>query len=244
MRVKGISHEELAVRLGAQPGTTMDPDTAHETLKLSPGAWDLPDCAMLGETGNGWAFAVESPEARDRVDRLAPGRDMWSKHTVVSIWDSTMDPPIINVNVDADHPLTRRLVAEGGLGVRFVRVHRDDESDDVTMSDDYKVRDYKVRDIPGHPPQGCPGEQRSPAHLLPRGSERGLFVSAGQTVTGGTARDDPRGSRRQRSRYRPDPRSTSRSAPTAPSAAGARCRPRPPTAPRAPRRRRPPGARA
>lgn len=87
MMVKGISHEELAVHLGAQPGTVMDPDTAHEMLKLSPGPWDLPDYAMLGETGNGWAFAVESPEARDRVDR-------------------TMDPPIISVNVVGKHTMS------------------------------------------------------------------------------------------------------------------------------------------
>jgi len=163
--VKGISHEELAVYLGAQPGTVMDPDTAHEMLKPSPGHWDLPDYAMLGETGNGWAFAVESPEARDRVDRLAPGRDMWSKHTVVNIWDSTMDPPIIHVNVEGrhdwmfweynteetDHPLTRRLVAEGGFVVLSDRVHRDGESDDVTMSDVYRVMgEYYGLSLPRH----------------------------------------------------------------------------------------------
>ncbi|MGW3633293.1 hypothetical protein ACWD7F_24580 [Streptomyces sp. NPDC005122] len=235
--VKGIRLEELAVYLGAQAGTVMDPDTAHEMLKLSPGPWGLPDYAMLGETGNGWAFAVESPEARDRVDRLAPGRDMWSKHTVVTIWDSTMDPPMISVSVDGkrdwmfweyhtnetDHPLTRRLVAEGGFVVLSDRVHRDDESH-VTMSDVYRIVGeyyglslprqavtgqrlphvfseprvlvrpktqcpvcgehrmlpygggswgpgeyrlvciyYKVRNIPGHPPQGCPGEISGPA---------------------------------------------------------------------------------
>ncbi|MFD6996196.1 hypothetical protein ACFWA5_07915 [Streptomyces mirabilis] len=134
-------------------------------LKLSPGPWDLPDYAMLGETGNGWAFAVESPEARDRVDRLAPGRDMWSKHTVVSIWDSTMDPPMISVNVDGkhdwmfweyntnetDHPLTRRLVAEGGFVVLSDRVHRDDGSHDVTMSDVYRITgEYYGLSLPRH----------------------------------------------------------------------------------------------
>ncbi|MEV6161389.1 hypothetical protein AB0L71_05600 [Streptomyces sp. NPDC052052] len=238
--VKGISHEELAVYLGAQPGTLMDPGIAHEMLKLSHGSGsrDLPAYAMLGEADNGWAFAIESPDAGDRNYRLAPGRDLWSRHTAVSVLDTTMDPPVISVGVDGDrdwmfweyttdktdHPLTRRLVAEGGFVERPDRVHRDDAADDVTMSDVYRVMGeyygltlprqaivdgrlphafteprtlvhpcarcpvcgdkrmlpygggswglgehrlvciyYKVRDIPGYPPQGCPGEISGPA---------------------------------------------------------------------------------
>ncbi|MGA4979390.1 hypothetical protein [Streptomyces cinereoruber] len=235
--VAGISYEELAVYLGAQPGAIMDPETAHDMLELSPGSWDLPDYAMLGNTSNGWAFAIESPAARDRADRLAPGRDMWSEHTVVNIWDSTMDPPIINVNVagkhdwmfweystdHTDHSLTRRLVAEAGLVLPSDDIDGDEEFDEVAMADVYRIMGehygltlprqaitarrlphvfteprvfvrsqtrcpvcgeqmvpygggswgpseyrlvcvyYKLRDIPGHPPQGCPGEISGPA---------------------------------------------------------------------------------
>ncbi|MFD5574329.1 hypothetical protein [Streptomyces cadmiisoli] len=241
--VKGISHDELAVYLGAQPGTGIDPDTAHGMLELSPGPEKLPDCAMLGTTSNGWAFAIESPAATDRADRLAPGRDMWSEQTVVSIWYSTMDPPIINVNIagkhdwmfweystdHTDHPLTRRLVAEAGLVLPSddtdadEETDGDEESDEVAMADVYRIMGehygltlprqavtdrrlphffteprvfvrpqtrcpvcgeqmlphgggswepseyrlvcvyYKLRDIPGHPPHGCPGEISGPA---------------------------------------------------------------------------------
>ncbi|KOV67472.1 hypothetical protein [Streptomyces sp. MMG1121] len=229
--VKGMSHEELAVRLGAQPDAVMAPDTAHEMFRLSHEARSgaLPDWAVLGETGNGWAFAIESPEARDRADRYASGRDLYTGHTVVNIWDSTMDPPIITVSVDgvhdwmmweytADqptHPLTRRLAAE----------HGDGEGDGMSMENVYRalgehyglmlsrktvvdrqlphvfteprrlVRPrgavcpacgenrmivhgggswqpgeyrlvctyYKVPDMPGYPPQGCPGQISGPA---------------------------------------------------------------------------------
>ncbi|MFI7499778.1 hypothetical protein ACIBVL_15010 [Streptomyces sp. NPDC049687] len=150
--VEGIAPEELAVRLGAQPGTLMDADTAAEMLRLSPGEWDLPDLAMVGGTGDGWAFAVESPEATDRPDRLGPGRDLWSTHTVVNIWDSTMDPPMIRANVDGrsdwmfvehrtetlDHPLTRRLVVELGFVEARTAVHRADGSG-ATMADVYRI---------------------------------------------------------------------------------------------------------
>ncbi|WP_330347957.1 hypothetical protein [Streptomyces sp. NBC_00582] len=138
--VKGMDAGELAVRLGARPGTFMDADTTARMLDLSPGEWDLPDLAMVGDTGNGWAFAVEPPTATDRPDRLGPGRDLWSTHTVVNVWDSTMDPPVIRVNVDGrhdwsltefrtddrHHPLTRRLVAEGLFVDAPHTVHRAD----------------------------------------------------------------------------------------------------------------------
>ncbi|CAM5517970.1 hypothetical protein [Streptomyces aurantiogriseus] len=152
--VKGIGHEELAVRLGARPGTLMDPDTAREMLELSPGPWDLPDYAVVGDTGNGWAFALESPAATDRADRLGPGRDLWSTHTVVTIWDSTMDPPIISAAVDGrfdwmfweyntghtDHPLTRRLITEAGFVAGPNGVHRDDRfGARVTMTNVYRI---------------------------------------------------------------------------------------------------------
>ncbi|WP_254706008.1 hypothetical protein [Streptomyces vilmorinianum] len=153
--VKGVSHEELAVLLGARSGTVTDPYTAHHMLELSrgPGPMPLPDCAMLGEAGNGWAFAIESPEVRDRDDRLATGRDLWSERTVVSVLDNSMDPPVIRVSVDGrhdgmfceyttndtDHPLTRRLVADGGFVELSDRAHRDDASAGVTMPDVYRL---------------------------------------------------------------------------------------------------------
>ncbi|MCD7437114.1 hypothetical protein K4B79_02635 [Streptomyces lincolnensis] len=135
--VKGISHVDLAVRLGAEPGGLMSAETAREMLELSPGPWDLPELAMLGRTVDGWAFAIESPTASDHGYRLAPGRDLWSAHTVVRVSDSTMDPPVINVTVDGepdwmfweyrtdhtDHPLTRRL-ALGTGEVRMSDVYR------------------------------------------------------------------------------------------------------------------------
>ncbi|MEV7777417.1 hypothetical protein [Kitasatospora sp. NPDC088351] len=234
--VRGVSHEELAVLLGARPGSVMDADTAQEMLELSPAPWRGPDYAMVGDTGNGWAFAIESPETSGRADRYASGRDLWSKHTVVKVVDSTMDPPIINVGVDGespwmfweyttkemDHPLTRRLVAGGGFVEAPDRVHRGDASG-VGMSDVYRIVGeylgltlprqaivsrrlphvfteprvlvhpqvrcpacgdrgmlahgggswgpgeyrlvcdyYKVRNVPGYPPQGCPGEIGAP----------------------------------------------------------------------------------
>lgn len=154
LMVKGISQEELAVRLGAQPGTVMAPDAARETLGPSHGLGEhgLPDYAMVGETGNGWAFAIESPEVPTRGDRLAPGRDLWSEHTVVSVLDTTMDPPVIRINVDGEsdwmfweygtddvgHPLTRSLVAHGAFVERADRVHQDAASDGV-MSEVYTM---------------------------------------------------------------------------------------------------------
>ncbi|MFG2304521.1 hypothetical protein [Actinacidiphila glaucinigra] len=154
LMVKGMPYEELAVCLGAQPGTVMDPDTARETLRPSqaPGRSVLPDYAMVGETDDGWAFAIESPEAPNRSDRYAPGRDLWSKHSVVRVSDSTMDPPVINVSVDGkhdwmfwehmtddvEHPLTRSLVAAGGFVEDSDRVYIDDASR-VTMLDVYRA---------------------------------------------------------------------------------------------------------
>jgi hypothetical protein len=140
--VKGMKHGELAVRLGAQPGTLMGPDVAQDMLELSGSSWDLPDYAMLGETVDGWAFAIESPGATGRPDRLASGRVMWSGHTVVHVSDTTMDPPVITVNVDGkldwmfweystdhtDHPLTRRLAAEA-----------DSDGGSPRMSDVYRI---------------------------------------------------------------------------------------------------------
>ncbi|MFH8370995.1 hypothetical protein [Streptomyces sp. NPDC018031] len=133
--VRGIGHEELAVLLGAQAGTVMDPVTTHAVLEASRGAGQPPDCAMLGETGDGWAFAIEPPWAPYRADRLAPGREMWSRYSVVGIEDTGQDPPTVFATVDGaadfhyfwgevhgegteNHPLTRRMAAEIGLGGR------------------------------------------------------------------------------------------------------------------------------
>ncbi|MFJ2577909.1 NUDIX domain-containing protein [Kitasatospora aureofaciens] len=150
--VKDMGHEELAVHLGAKPGTLMDADTAREMLELSPAPWRLPEYAMVGDTGNAWAFAIEPPTAPSRADRYASGRSLAGRRTFVHVVDSTMDPPMIGVCVDGehdwsmseyttndtDHPLTRRLVAEGGFVDAGDRVHRCDESD-VTMADVYRV---------------------------------------------------------------------------------------------------------
>ncbi|MEU2020655.1 hypothetical protein ABZ565_00530 [Streptomyces sp. NPDC016469] len=141
--VKGITPEALAVHLGARPGTLIDPETTPGALELfhGPGSSELPDWAMVGEAA-GWAFALESPEAGHRDDRPAPGRDLRSRHTVVDILDTTMDPPSVTVTVDggtdwtlreygtADtaHPVSRRLVAEAGFLARPHGVFGDDAS--------------------------------------------------------------------------------------------------------------------
>ncbi|MEU7659022.1 hypothetical protein [Streptomyces lincolnensis] len=135
--VKGLSHVDLAVSLGAEPGGLMSADTTREMLELPPGPWDLPEPAMLGRTVDGWAFAIESPTGSDQAHRLGPGRDMGAAHTVVRVWDSTMDPPVITATVDGrpdwtfweystdhtDHPLTRRLTLGTG-DVRMADVYR------------------------------------------------------------------------------------------------------------------------
>ncbi|MFE7576937.1 hypothetical protein ACFU5Z_19610 [Streptomyces sp. NPDC057521] len=233
--VKGVTPETLAGYLGARPGTLLDPDSAPGVLEFFHGAGSskLPDWAMVGEAAGGWSFALETPEAGHRDDRLAPGRDLRARHTVVDILDTTMDPPAVTVTVDGEtewmmreygtddigHPVSRRLVAEAGFLAHPHGVFRDDASEDTGMSDVYRilgdhyglslprtaVREnrlphvfteprtllhtdarcpacgetrmlpygdgteeprlvcvyYKVRDVPGHPPQGCPGEVTS-----------------------------------------------------------------------------------
>jgi hypothetical protein len=85
---------------------------------------------LLGNTSNGWAFAIASPAARDRADRLAPGRDMRSEQTVVNIWYSTDH---------TDHSPTRRLVAEAGLVLPSDDIDGDEEFDEVAMADVYRI---------------------------------------------------------------------------------------------------------
>ncbi|MET9255043.1 hypothetical protein [Streptomyces sp. NPDC003717] len=152
--VKGITPEALAVHLGAQPGTLIDADTpgAREFFH-GPGSSKLPDWAMVGEAADGWSFALETPEVGHRDDRLAPGRDLRARHTVVDILDTTMDPPAVTVTVggetewtlaengtdQVDHPVSRRLVAEAGFLAYPHGVFRDDASQDTGTTDVYRI---------------------------------------------------------------------------------------------------------
>ncbi|WP_329204787.1 hypothetical protein OG257_04065 [Streptomyces sp. NBC_00683] len=153
--VEGMAPEVLAMNLGAQSGALIDPDVTPGALEFfhGPGSSKLPDWAMVGEAGGGWAFALEAPEVGHRDDRLAPGRDLRARHTVVDILDTTMDPPAVTVSVggrtdwmlreygtrDVDHPISRRLVAEAGY-VSFPHgVYRDDASEDTGMAAVYRI---------------------------------------------------------------------------------------------------------
>ncbi|MFJ2420715.1 hypothetical protein [Streptomyces brevispora] len=230
--VKGITPEALAVYLGARPGTLIDPETTPGALEFfhGPGSSKLPDWAMVGQAADGWAFALETPEAGHRDDRLAPGRDLRARHTVVDILDTTMDPPNVTVTVGGEtewtlrengtghveHPVSRRLVAEAGFLSYPHGIFQDDASEDTGIPHVYRILGdhyglslprtavtenrlphvfteprtllhaeahcpacgetrmlpygsgtkeprlvcvyYKVRDVPGYPPQGCPGE--------------------------------------------------------------------------------------
>ncbi|MEV5989708.1 hypothetical protein AB0L85_33025 [Streptomyces sp. NPDC052051] len=153
--VKGITPETLAMYLGAQPGTLINADITPGALEFfhGPGSSKLPDWAMVGEAADGWSFALETPEAGHRDDRLAPGRDLRARHTVVDVLDTTMDPPAVTVTVggetewmlrengtdNVDHPVSRRLVAEAGFLAYPHGVFRDDASEDTGTADIYRI---------------------------------------------------------------------------------------------------------
>ncbi|MEU0526002.1 hypothetical protein [Streptomyces niveus] len=153
--VKGIAPEVLAANLGAQSDTFIDPDTTPGALEFfhGPGSSKLPDWAMVGETGDGWTFALEAPEVGHRDDRLAPGRDLRAHHTVVDLLNTTMDPPAVTVSADGrtdwmlreygtrdiGHPISRQLVAEAGFVAYPHGVYRDDASEDTGMATVYRI---------------------------------------------------------------------------------------------------------
>ncbi|MEW2514592.1 hypothetical protein [Streptomyces sp. NPDC046870] len=128
--VKGVSVEELAAMLGADPDLgIMSPDVFNTALDRSG---NVPDWARLGEHA-GWAFALCGGDDGFYMQRPDHVRHLWEGRTWLTIMDTTMDPPVIHVIVDgkldwsyfdgevhqavrADHPLTRRMTAEIGLG--------------------------------------------------------------------------------------------------------------------------------
>ncbi|MCF3119442.1 hypothetical protein IPZ68_06945 [Streptomyces arenae] len=130
--VRGVSSRELAWMIAPEHGSVLAPEVFRQLRESARGVGPLPDHALVGETGTGWAFAFEragGPTAWYRHDCL---RHMWSTITGVEISDNGMDPPSVGAVVDGrpdwsyyegevgdgdeDHPLTRRLVAEAGLG--------------------------------------------------------------------------------------------------------------------------------
>ncbi|MET8961830.1 hypothetical protein ABZX69_20505 [Streptomyces sp. NPDC004074] len=129
--VRGVTHAELAWMIAPEHGTVMTPEVFRQVKENSHGVGSLPDHAVIGETGTGWAFAVEPPWCPTEWYRYDYARRMWSSITGIEISDNGMDPPTIGVSVDGkhnwsyfegevgdgqeDHPLTRRLAAEAGL---------------------------------------------------------------------------------------------------------------------------------
>ncbi|MEV5010385.1 hypothetical protein [Streptomyces sp. NPDC055692] len=128
--VKGVSVEELAAMRGADPGLgIISPDTFNTALHRSS---NVPDWARLGEHA-GWAFALCGGDDGFYMQRPDHVKHLWEGRTWLTIMDTTMDPPIVDVVVDgkldwsyfdgevheavrADHPLTQRMIAEIGLG--------------------------------------------------------------------------------------------------------------------------------
>ncbi|WP_405810822.1 hypothetical protein OG524_16475 [Streptomyces sp. NBC_01520] len=142
--VRGVTHQELAWMIGGDPDTVMDADTFGRLDAAAPFG-TLPASAMLGETGTGWAFAIEPPGAAHEWYRHAALRRMWSSCTAVSIEDTMMGPGIIGLTVDGEHdwsyhggevgegqenhPLTRRPADEVGLGRVVASENEDDPGD-------------------------------------------------------------------------------------------------------------------
>ncbi|GAA2534958.1 MULTISPECIES: hypothetical protein [Streptomyces] len=129
--LKDAGVEDLAVMLGAEPGTVMDPPAFNAVVAAAGSTVRLPDLARLGTCG-GWAFAFETGGGVFRHDRDHL-RHLWEGRTYVRITDTMMDPPTVRAVVDggfdwsyfdggvhdrvrADHPLTARMTAEIGLG--------------------------------------------------------------------------------------------------------------------------------
>ncbi|MFT2018758.1 hypothetical protein ACMA1D_23370 [Streptomyces sp. 796.1] len=128
--VKGVGVEELAAMLGADAGLgIVAPDVFNAAVG---GAGTVPDWARLGEHG-GWAYAWLGGSDGFYMRHPDHVRHLWEGRTWLSVTDTTMDPPTVDVVVDgaldwsyfdgevhemvrADHPLTQRMVAEIGLG--------------------------------------------------------------------------------------------------------------------------------
>ncbi|MFI1328837.1 hypothetical protein ACH4U7_01590 [Streptomyces sp. NPDC020845] len=128
--VKGVSVEELAAMLGADPDLgIMSPDVFNTAVRLST---NIPDWARLGEHA-GWAFALCGGGDGFYMRHPDHVRHLWAGRTWLNIMDTTMDPPTIHVIVDgeldwsyfdgevhelvrADHPLTQRMIAAIRLG--------------------------------------------------------------------------------------------------------------------------------
>ncbi|MGV9880510.1 hypothetical protein [Streptomyces sp. NPDC003006] len=129
--LKDADVEELAVMLGAEPGTVMAAAPFNALVVAAGSTVRLPDLARLG-TCDGWAFAFETGGGIFRGDRRQLA-SLWEGRTYVRITDTMMDPPSASAVVDgqwdwsyfdgmvheqarADHPLTARMTAEIGLG--------------------------------------------------------------------------------------------------------------------------------
>ncbi|MGW2036217.1 hypothetical protein [Streptomyces sp. NPDC001811] len=128
--VKGVGVEELAAMRGADPALgIMSPDVFNTALDRSG---NIPDWARLGEHA-GWAFALCGGDDGFYMQRPDHLKHLWEGRTWLTVMDTTMDPPVVDVIVDgkldwsyfdgevhravrADHPLTRRMTAEIGLG--------------------------------------------------------------------------------------------------------------------------------
>lgn len=153
--VKGVSVEELAAMRGADPGLgIMSPDVFNTALDRSS---NIPDWARLGEHA-GWAFALCGGDDGFYMQRPDHVKHLWEGRTWLTIMDTTMDPPVIHVIVDgkldwsyfdgevheavrADHPLTRRMTAEIGLGSLAPNPDSPDEPDK------WRLRVPDIRDV-------------------------------------------------------------------------------------------------
>ncbi|MEV0221592.1 hypothetical protein [Streptomyces sp. NPDC050704] len=129
--LKDAEVEDLAMMLGAVPGTVMDPPAFNAVVAAAGSTVRLPDLARLGTCG-GWAFAFETGGGifRHGRDHL---RHLWEGRTYLRITDTTVDPAtlfavvdggwdwqysegVVHEQVGADHPLTARMTAEIALG--------------------------------------------------------------------------------------------------------------------------------
>ncbi|MFI2026700.1 hypothetical protein [Streptomyces buecherae] len=146
--VRGVDVEQLAVMLGAEPGTVMDAATCNAVVAAAGGTTRLPDLARLGSHG-GWAYAFETGGGLFRTDRDHLNH-LWEGRTSVRVSDTGMDPPLVTAVVDgawdwqycdgsvhervrADHPLTARMTAEIGLGSAVPDPDFPDDPDECSL---------------------------------------------------------------------------------------------------------------
>ncbi|MFD5747664.1 hypothetical protein [Streptomyces sp. NPDC127033] len=129
--VRGVGVGELAEMLGADPGIdVMEPEAFNRALRQS--GYSVPDWARLGVHG-GWAFAFHGGSDGFHTQRPDHVKHLWEGRTCLGVQDNGGDPPVVWAVVDGtldwqyfwgevhetirtDHPLTRRMVAEIGLG--------------------------------------------------------------------------------------------------------------------------------